>query len=125
MSKLDLKTAWEHVKALFPDATHMTRDQDYWFCWIPKGPRIVTNFVGNNIAWPDNVDRWPPPEPRWREPTMADVGKMVEVRDNTNTGWNGKGKLLHRTGDNFVVLSTAGFGSNWMYARIKDEGAAT
>jgi hypothetical protein len=125
MSKLDLKTAWEHVKALFPDATYMTRDQDYWFCWIPKGSGIVTNFVGHNIAWPDNVDRWPPPEPRWREPTMADVGKMVEVRDFATSQWTRPVRLLHRGESNFVVLSEAGFGSNWTYARIKDEGAAT
>jgi len=116
MKNLSPEQAWEKVKATNPNAKYIYRVLRDGWAVEPREP---------GIDWPEGVDRWPPPEPRWREPTMADVGKMVEVRDNTNTGWNGKGKLLHRTGDNFVVLSTAGFGSNWMHARIKDEGAAT
>jgi hypothetical protein len=118
--------AWEHAKALFPLTSIIRKVDNSAWCFFtePISNHEFSYYIGGNVNWPPGADRWPPPEPKYREPTMADVGKMVEVRDNTNTVWNGKGKLLHRTGDNFVVLSTAGFGSNWMHARIKDEGAS-
>ena len=131
MSKLTPQQAWEHVKALFPNATHMTRDIDCWFCWLPRRERTVTYFVGDNINWPKGVDRWPPPEPRWREATMADVGKIVEVSDIKIADSTSSQKLMailaNDYGQGRFVCGASHSGSLgvcWRYARIKDEGAA-
>jgi hypothetical protein len=127
MSKLTPQQAFEHAKTLFPLAKYVRKvDHSVWVWFVePISSHEFSYYIGGNVNWPPGVDRWPPPEPKYREPTMADVGKMVEVRDFASSQWTKPARLLHRGETNFVVLSEAGFGSNWTYARIKDEGAAS
>jgi hypothetical protein len=70
-----------------------------------------------------------PPAPQYREPTQADVGKMVEVRDREKEPWQAR-ELLALIGDEtivrrFVCRDLPG-GVNcfhWKFARIKIEEA--
>jgi hypothetical protein len=84
MSKLDLKTAWQHVKALWPDALEMRR------VVTEIGDRIVIDrscdgrkwesMYGANIDW-GSLTQWPPKE-EWRDAVMPeDWGKKARFCD--------------------------------------------
>lgn len=81
--------AWEHVRALWPDAAFIVKNGLHpgtiyqcqeSFC------EQHADFTAR-IEWPEGVVRWPPREPQYREPTPADVGKMVQVRDYADHNW--------------------------------------
>jgi hypothetical protein len=63
--------------------------------WPGKGNVICCSRLGGDgyvaffpeIDWPEGMTRYPPPEPKYREPTQKDVGKMVEVRDFDRDDW--------------------------------------
>jgi len=68
-----------------------------------------------------------PPAPQYREPTAADVGRMVEVRDREKEPWQDR-ELLAVIGDETIVRRfvcrdfTCGFfWFSWTFARIKIE----
>lgn len=81
--KITPEQAWQHVKALWPDAIGLSRDE--------FGASLLfrnrSNGLSVSIDWPEGMDRYPPAEPTYREPTQADVGKMVEVRDHHSQRW--------------------------------------
>ena len=118
MSKLTPQQAWEHVKALWPNAPRILKYKGDQFI-IDSSSREV------NIDWPEGVDRWPPLEPKYREPTMADVGKMVEVRQNPQQEWKHRNLIyISNAKSKFITLCDGRDPWEWTYARIKDEGAA-
>ena len=119
MRKLTPQQAWEHVKALWPNAPRILKYKSDQFI-IDSSSREV------NIDWPPGVDRWPPPEPKYREPTMADVGKMVEVRYNERQHWIPR-KLIYVLREGFRLRFTTVSQNEdviicFEMARIKDEG---
>jgi hypothetical protein len=70
-----------------------------------------------------------PPAEQYRDPTQADVGRMIEVRDRVEEGWEPR-ELLAVIGDEkirrrFVCRDFIdGVGSfTWKYAQIKNEEA--
>ena len=125
--------------------------------WVPEGYSVVEIAVpdamaaeigeGNALVWrkPAIGERFcseagpetyypvitptTPPAPQYREPTQADVGKMVEVRDREKEPWQAR-ELLALIGDEtivrrFVCRDLPG-GVNcfhWKFARIKIEEA--
>lgn len=83
--------AWQHIKALWPDA-------EYIEPYSTTTSRIRFNLgrVSVQFSWEidwSTVRRYPPAEPQYREPTQADIGKMVEVRDYANQTWRKKALL--------------------------------
>jgi hypothetical protein len=119
MSKLTPQQAWEHIKSVWPNATHVCRYGEHG---------LTLSYMANaaKIDWPEGVDRWPPPEPKYREPTMADVGKMVEVRQNQSQEWKPRTLIyISNTEIKFITLCDDRNPWEWKFARIKDEGAAS
>lgn len=90
MSKLTPEQAWQHVKALYKDADGIEQGSSNQETVVRMGQyqRPLTLYRMNEIDWPEGMDRYPPPEPQYREPTQADVGKMVEVRYNDVSDWS-------------------------------------
>lgn len=90
MSKLSPEQAWQHVKALWPDAEYIRKGcQKLSTDGVYRG-RDIDSFIPLHhceIDWPDGMTRYPPPEPQHREPWQDDVGKMVEVRDRKEQPW--------------------------------------
>jgi hypothetical protein len=86
--KLTPEEAWEHVKALWPDADCISRRNEttYFDCAVYVGnTQLPLSFI--NIDWPEGVTRWPPPESKWRHAEMPrDYGKPCEVSDD-GTEW--------------------------------------
>ena len=67
------------------------------------------------------------PAPKYREPTSKDVGKMVDVRDDSRYQW-AKRELLAVIDDDSIshrficrILAGNHLHSGWRYARIKIE----
>ena len=68
-----------------------------------------------------------PPAPQYREPTLADVGKMAEVRDHISDQWVER-KLLAVIDDDSIsrrficrILEGNPLHACWRYAQIKIE----
>jgi hypothetical protein len=66
-------------------------------------------------------------KPQYREPTMADVGQMVEVQDSDSLGWAEVELLAVLPHDvsawRFLVRLGRDNYQSWQYARIKVEVA--
>lgn len=134
MSKLTVEQAWQHVKALWPDAAFIIKNGLHpgtiyqckeSFC------EQHADFTAR-IDWPEGVIRWPPREPTYREPTQADVGKMVEVRDAEHETWKKKVLLAILPPHyecRYIVdntrYDTEGCFDYFVYARIAVDGAQT
>ena len=123
--------------------------------WVPDGYSVIDIAVpdevaaeigeGNALVWKkpakgeDYIDisiefcpvivPTTPPAEQYREPTQADVGKMVEVRDSQDHRWENFELLaVIRDGnirDRFVCRDPedAVESINWRFARIKNEEA--
>jgi hypothetical protein len=78
--------------------------------------------------WLEDCDSWDwEPEPQYREPTQADVGKLVEVRDSDDQPWGKLELLAVLPADikyRFLSRYNEGRFHSWKYARIKDNGTA-
>jgi hypothetical protein len=118
--------AFEHCKALWPNIDFIGKHEGgHDNGWVKIG--YALERLGTIIDWPPGVDRWPPPEPKYREPTMADRDKMIEVRLCENDEWV-KAKLIYirNGGFRFITIKDASESLGWYaYARIKDEGATS
>ena len=122
MKNLSPEQAWEKIKATNPNAKYIYRVlRDGW----------AVEPIEPGIDWPPGVDRWPPPDPRWREPTMADVGKMVDFCQYKEFDSIRQGKLVFvrecsKFSPRFIyVHGLSDEVGVAQYARIKDEGAAS
>jgi hypothetical protein len=74
--------------------------------------------------YPVIVPTTPPPVPQYREPTSADVGKMVEVTDCEEENWQEYQLLAvlpHHIEYRFVVDGGENWALNMRYAQIKIE----
>jgi hypothetical protein len=85
-------------------------------------------FLSDGLLWESSGATWPFLTYRklikYREPTQADVGKMVEVRDYDNESWM-KHKLLAMFESHispYVAEVTCKSHASWRQARIVDDG---
>lgn len=77
MSKITPQQAFEAAKILWPDATHIGKCKiDEWY--IPGLSERV------KVEWPSNINRWPLPEPKWRDATIQDFVDGCDARFSTS-----------------------------------------
>jgi hypothetical protein len=115
MSNLTPAEAFEHAKALWPAIQSIRRyhETEDSLGWVVVG--FILQRFDAKIDWPADVDRWPPPEPEWREPTMTDVGKMVEF-----CNYKGFGSVIH--GKLIYIRDCTDFHPRFVYAQgLRDE----
>lgn len=105
---MNVEEAWEHVRALWPDATHMTKFV------------MENNFSITSIDWPEGVTQWPPkePEPAYETPRILEHwGLECEFRDDENDVW------VISTLRGYVPGANKPWGADswtrWRYARIR------
>jgi hypothetical protein len=96
----------------------------FWLC----GNSRIAQYDWSGHTCPVIVPTTPP-APKYREPTQADVGKMVEVRDREKEPWQAR-ELLAVIGDETIVrrficrdLPGGVRSFAWEFARIKNEEA--
>lgn len=85
--KLTPAEAWEHVRALWPDANHIAKEGESFGLRIGKAwGQSPEGLVA--IDWPSGVDRWPPIEkPRRPAKMPEDFGRRAWFRDYETDLW--------------------------------------
>ena len=110
---------WGHRKEGKQYLTSMTSDN--------KGMSLVRMANTSESLYVPTVVSTTPPVPQYREPTLTDVGKMVEVRDDSRDQW-AKRELLAVIDDDSIshrficrILKSNPLHSCWRYAQIRIE----
>jgi hypothetical protein len=101
---------WRGIKVDF-NLVYYSKNCVYDVSWMDE----------NEYEWLPECDSWDwEPDPQYREPTQADVGKLVEVRDSNDTGWS-KNELIavlpHGIRYRFLTRHNENF-MPWKQARI-------
>lgn len=73
VTKITPQQAFEAAKVLHPSTTHIGRAGDTG--WYALGPSERAE-----VDWLSGVDRWPMPEPKWRDATIEDFLAEREAR---------------------------------------------
>jgi hypothetical protein len=110
------------VEIAVPDAMEQAIGDGNALVW--KKPAKGEDYIDISIEFCPVIVPTTPPAEQYREPTSADVGKMVEVSD-FQAKWF-KYELLavlpQDISKRFIVRGKAGDDSySWKYARIKNE----
>lgn len=110
--------AWEHVKALWPEAARIRKVAERQAEIEGKGG--FQTFTDSIIDWPEGVDRWPMVEAKvaYREPTIADWNQECEFSDDEKT-WETHKLWGFVNKDEDADLRFFGGISWWSYARIR------
>ena len=89
----------------------------------------IRQHYGGNIEWPEGVEQWPPPEPKWTIPTDEDARSRpaCRVRDSISDEWLDGGILVYADESNsrecyeFYTISKYGFPMAWKFCEIKEQ----
>jgi hypothetical protein len=112
--------AFEALRVLCPELKAIERTRG--------NMRVSWAFVDHDaeyakIDWPEGVDRWPMPEPKWREPLMPqDFGKKARFGDGHQ--WP-KISLLCGKAENSDFRWLDNDGSRWSCCQVQDEPPVT
>ena len=66
-------------------------------CLMSYNGMYMRRHYNGNIEWPEGVEQWPPPEPKWTIPTDEDARSRpaCRVRDSISDEWLEGGILVH------------------------------
>jgi hypothetical protein len=114
--KLTPAEAWEHVKALWPDACALTKDA-YGNSTLHRTEKQFL-LLGDCAEWPEGMDRYPPiAKPRRPARMPEDFGKPAWFRDSIHDHWT-KGELCGLTKSPFEHWVDED-GNQWLYADVE------
>jgi hypothetical protein len=124
------------IEIAVPDAMREAIGEGNALVWKKpnRGQRYFALGLTTNVSRADFLDNFhpvitptTPPAPKYREPTQADVGRMVEVRDSQDHRWENF-ELLAVIRDESIFerfvcrdREDALDSINWTFARIKIE----
>ena len=70
--------AWEHAKALWPDAVKIERNK-YDTCNVHDNKGHLCRVIAmRQIEWPEGMTEYPPPQKLYRPAIMPTVGEFVD-----------------------------------------------
>jgi hypothetical protein len=117
-----------HFQALWPWASNLHKGRSVGEVVLRgENPGDVTRLYSQAIDWPEGVDRWPPPEPDWRDAVMPqDWGKDARFRDDLDDDWFEEGLTLGGFArDNEVLPYVDSDGNGWAYCQVRVEPEPT
>jgi hypothetical protein len=116
-NKITPQQAFEAAKVLWPDTVRIEKRGQGALIYVNDTDYVATAFPAT-IDWPSGVDRWPMPEPKWRNARMPeDYGKQARFSDGHGTHDYLLSGLLP-SGEHRYVDS---HGVRWRYCQVRDE----